>query len=94
MRLKVEEVGLTPLNGCRRCGEDFTSLRTFDAHQIIEDDIHRCLDHDEMLERGWEQNAQGRWVDAVAAKKTREAFSHASGGLGAPPSASEGEEAA
>ena len=36
MKLRVELAGLTPLNGCRRCGEDFTSLRTFDRHQIVE----------------------------------------------------------
>jgi hypothetical protein len=33
MQLGVERAGLTPLNGCRRCGHDFTSLEYFDRHK-------------------------------------------------------------
>jgi hypothetical protein len=78
MRLKVEDAGLTPLNGCRRCGEDFTSLRCFDLHHVTEKvddvDIHRCLDYEEMEAKGWKRDSKGRWLDAVKAKAAREYF--------------------
>jgi hypothetical protein len=101
MRLRVEEAGLTPLNGCRRCGEDFTSLRTFDAHQLIEHvdagpdgtdlvEIHRCLDSDEMTALGWEEKIPGRWVDATRAREAREAFSRVPEHLGASARGLEG----
>ena len=88
MKLRVELAGLTPLNGCRCCGEDFTSLRSFDRHHVVgvvdDEEFHRCLDHDEMQALGWRLNPQGRWVDGVAADKARDPFSRATERLGAP----------
>jgi hypothetical protein len=91
MKLKVEEAGLTPLHGCRKCGQDFTSERTFAAHRIgvhaytflegldlepPREDGRRCLDSDELLGLGWKERIPGRWVDTLAAKKARQSFSH------------------
>jgi hypothetical protein len=81
MRLKVEEAGLTPLNGCRRCGEDFTSLETFDAHHVAEDEIHRCLDSKEISANGWTTDRKGRWFNPVRSARARAAFSKASESL-------------
>lgn len=70
---------MRPLNFCRSCGQDFTSLSAgFDAHRVgeyksgdykgsLEDwtpnQGRRCLSVGEMRERGWEQTDQGRWFD-------------------------------
>jgi hypothetical protein len=79
----------TPLNGCRACGQDFSSLETFDGHRVGSykytfarglqqvppvEDGRRCLDRDEMLERGWEQSDKGRWFNPARAERARKAF--------------------
>ena len=64
MKLHVEKAGLTPLNGCRACGEDFTSLETFDGHQPGD-----CLTDTEMQALGWEQDAKGRWTNPLRASR-------------------------
>lgn len=72
----------TPVNGCSGCGQDFTSLRLFDAHHVGDFALdwpenskgRRCLDSDEMQAMGWERNARGRWVDPARAEKTRRHF--------------------
>ena len=63
-------------NGCRGCGRDFASVDAFDRHRlgshrftysvglsfdVPREDGRRCLDADEMLERGMEVDPQGRW---------------------------------
>ena len=63
-------------NGCRGCGRDFASVDAFDRHRVgshlftyseglafdvPREDGRRCLDADEMLERGMELDANGRW---------------------------------
>lgn len=71
-----------PLNGCH-CGEDFTSLRLFDAHRVgvhaydyspDRPDGRRCLNEAEKVERGWEKVAKGRWQDPAAVEDARLRF--------------------
>ena len=72
----------TPLNGCSACGEDFTSLELFDAHHVGDheldwpehEDGRRCLDSEEMTERGWVQNIKGRWVNPARSERAGRAF--------------------
>lgn len=77
------------MNLCRRCNQDFASVRLFDAHRVgvhaytfsegmdldppVEDG-RRCLDIPEMQEKGWTQDDQGQWCDLVRAAATRKAF--------------------
>jgi len=78
-----------PLNGCRECACDFTSLRLFDAHRVgvnaytysesvamepMREDGRRCLGADEMLERGWARNDKGRWFDPEESERARARF--------------------
>lgn len=64
------------MNLCRPCGEDFSSVGSFDAHRVGEHDytLHeglkmeppredgrRCLTVDEMEEAGWDKDKHGRW---------------------------------
>lgn len=72
MKLKVEEAGLTLLNGCRRCGEDFRSLRAFDAHHVNEGSVLTCLHPTEL---GLVEDDKGRWFDPERAEAAREHFS-------------------
>jgi hypothetical protein len=73
----------SPLNLCRACGSDFTSVRLFDAHRIGRheyswsrelEDGRRCLDIEEMHERGWEQEQNSRWFDPKHVERARQAF--------------------
>jgi hypothetical protein len=77
------------VNTCRACGSDFTSLETFDAHRVgtheytfneglkfeppVEDG-RRCLNADEMREKGWAPDDKGRWVNTARAERARRAF--------------------
>jgi hypothetical protein len=78
-----------PLHGCSGCRQDFTSLALFDRHRVgtyeytleqglkldpPQEDGRRCLDTDEMKEKGWEQDDRGRWIDPVRVQASREAF--------------------
>jgi hypothetical protein len=67
-----------PLNECGKCGCDFNSIRLFDAHRVGKHaylylaglpDGRRCLTVDEMLNRGWTTNANGRWTDPKRAQE-------------------------
>lgn len=64
------------MNLCRACGQDFRSLKAFDAHQVgrceytfaegmcmepPREDGFRCLDVDELEELAFVRNAFGRW---------------------------------
>ena len=64
------------MNLCRRCGQVFGSVELFDRHRVGRhaytfgvgmelgrEDGRRCLEVDEMGERGWTLNGRGRWVD-------------------------------
>ena len=83
---------MNPANLCRRCRQDFASLRLFDAHRVglheftfseglafepPREDGRRCLDTDEMCARGWHLNEQGRWSDPARAARTRNYFEKA-----------------
>jgi hypothetical protein len=72
---------MTPLNLCRGCGADFTSLRLFDAHRVGAHDYHwsadrpdgrRCLSVDEMRMKSWRIDGRGRWTDPARAADVRE----------------------
>src|SRR5262245_26202887 len=71
-----------PLNGCSARGHDFTSPALFDAHHVGDhmldwpehEDGRHCLDADEMMERGWVQNLQGRWLNPVRSERAQERF--------------------
>jgi hypothetical protein len=72
-----------PLNGCSGCRQDFTSLRLFDAHRVgvyaypwspDREDGRRCLDAAEMLERGWEQDERGRWINPAEIARGKQAL--------------------
>jgi hypothetical protein len=71
---------LNPLNLCRACGNDFTSVKLFDRHRVgvhaydyspERPDGRRCLSAEEMLENGWRQDARGRWIDPVRVADAR-----------------------
>ena len=64
------------MNLCGGCGLDFGSVSGFDAHRVGRhaytylqgldqtppvEDGRRCLDPDELAERGWRQDTRGRW---------------------------------
>jgi hypothetical protein len=58
------------MNFCRRCNQDFSSVVTFERHQIGDRNHDhspatpggfRCLEPHEMIELGWFINARGRW---------------------------------
>jgi hypothetical protein len=97
-----------PLNGCGGCRQDFTSLRLFDAHRIgafesgnyqghIEDWSlelgRRCLDVEEMAERGWEQDEKGRWFDPERVEDARRRLGRVAEAEIAPPGGEATEEA-
>jgi hypothetical protein len=67
---------MTPLNECAECGADFTSLELFDRHRVgrHEPDERHCLSGDEMREKGWESDSQGRWTDPARAMRARRRF--------------------
>jgi hypothetical protein len=63
---------VNPLNLCRACDNDFTSVKLFDRHRVGvhayewspgRPDGRRCLTVEEMLANGWDRDANGRWVD-------------------------------
>lgn len=81
-----------PTNGCGGCGHDFASLEVFDRHRVgvhtytyseglkmepMRDDGRRCLAADEMAERGWRQDAKGRWTDPKRARRAARRFQDA-----------------
>lgn len=89
---------MAPLNECSSCGCAFTSLTLFDDHRIgkhaytysesiamepMREDGRRCLSADEILERGWEQNAKGRWFDPIETQRARVGFARTSESLSA-----------
>jgi hypothetical protein len=80
------------MNLCRSCNQDFGSVSLFDRHRVgayepgnykghIEDWSpelgRRCLDEEEMTERGWELDARGRWTDPVQVERARRNFAPA-----------------
>ena len=80
------------MNLCRACGSDFTGVRLFDAHRTgthaytfsegmaFDPPVQtgrRCLDPDEMAEKGWAQDDNGRWFDPAKAKAVRAYFEDA-----------------
>lgn len=69
------------MNLCRSCGEDFSSVEGFDRHRVgvheylwspEREDGRRCLDVEEIVSLGWEQNAQGRWFDPERVARARD----------------------
>jgi hypothetical protein len=89
------------MNMCVCCKEDFASVRMFDNHRVGKheylyseglrmdpprEDGRRCLDADEMLAKGWQQDEQGLWFSPESREKAREYFSDVHG---TPESASD-----
>jgi hypothetical protein len=70
---------VNPLNECAACGEDFTSLRLFDAHILSKasDPHFDCMQTDEMVAQGWQRDIRGRWLDPASAERARAAFATA-----------------
>jgi len=74
------------VNYCTACGNDFTSLRLFDAHRVGKHEFlaseqrphgRRCLTQDEMLERGWVRHDSGGWIDPTRVEDARQRFAAA-----------------
>ncbi len=74
---------MNPLNQCGACGEDFTSVETFDRHRVGEHEHRfstahpegrRCLSGDEVLAKGWQWDDKGRWFDPVRTARARVHF--------------------
>ena len=74
------------MNFCRSCRQDFSSIRAFDVHRVGRHDYsfreglerepsvedgRRCLDPDELCERGLELDARGRWALREHAERGR-----------------------
>jgi len=53
----MDELPLSPANGCRRCQKDFGSLSAFDKHMAG----GSCLTAAELTARGWRRDSRGRW---------------------------------
>lgn len=64
------------MNGCRECGQNFTTVKAFDEHRTgfhaftysegikmepQRDDGRRCMTFSEMTEFGWSQDNHGQW---------------------------------
>lgn len=79
--------GLDAVNVCAECGEDFGSVRLFDAHRVGKhaytfseglgmdpprEDGRRCLSIEEMRGQGWDVDERGRWRDPERASDARE----------------------
>jgi len=71
------------MNLCRGCGQDFSSVRTFDRHRVGKHeylasderpDGRRCLTIEEMEEIGWEQDVRARWFDPAEVQRARASF--------------------
>jgi hypothetical protein len=70
-----------PLNGCARCGRDFSSLAAFDAHFVNlaadhrwtpeRPDGFRCLDEDEIAEK-LEVDDRGRYRLPLTEEKRKQ----------------------
>jgi hypothetical protein len=63
------------MNLCRSCNKDFGSLSAFDAHRAGSyeyrwdpelEDGRRCLDSEELTEKGWKQDRYGRWRQPIS----------------------------
>jgi len=78
-----------PLNYCRSCGQDFSSIKMFDWHRVgvhsytysegikmtpMREDGRRCLSVDEMRAKGWTLNDRERWIDPALVARARAAF--------------------
>ena len=73
------------MNLCRSCGQDFGSIRAFDAHRVGRNeytyneehtDGRRCLSLEEMQAAAFVSNGRGRWSLAghlQAARNVRDA---------------------
>lgn len=52
---------------CAKCGTLFNSVSVFDRHRVGSwqdaGKYRRCLSVDEMVARGWSQNARGFWIE-------------------------------
>jgi hypothetical protein len=77
-------------NLCSSCSKDFTSVDGFDAHRVgvhaytyaegvamepIREDGRRCLDVDELVALGYEQDEDGRWFNVAKCDATRRYWS-------------------
>jgi hypothetical protein len=60
------------MNLCRGCGQDFSSVKTFDRHRVGGHEYlwsperpngRRCLSVSEIQGLGWTLNKWGRWLD-------------------------------
>jgi hypothetical protein len=58
------------MNLCRACRRDFTGVRDFDSHRVGAHAYvwsldapagRRCLDSDDLADKGWTQDRHGRW---------------------------------
>ena len=91
-----------PRNGCGACRADLTSLRLFEAHRIGDHALdfsehengRRCLDAEEMLARGWERDAKGRWHDPARVDDARRRLRHVAEAQTAAPTPKDDSEAA
>ena len=91
------------MNQCSGCGENFNSVTMFDKHRVGKHeytfaegqaissmiiDGRRCLDTDEMDQKGWSRNIHGKWSDPAEAERVRSRFR----GKGSGPGDDEGGE--
>jgi hypothetical protein len=66
------------MNLCAACGQDFGSLRSFDAHRVGSYATgRRCLSPEELPQHGFTVNGYGRWSLASEADRARRRFSTA-----------------
>jgi len=64
------------VNECGECGLDFSSVEAFDKHRVGRHEPleRRCLSLEELKERGFAQDARGRWTIPARAARARAAF--------------------
>ena len=71
-----------PLNFCRSCNRDFSSVSAFDKHRVgkheyvydlFHQDGRRCMTFDELKENGFDLNQRNRWFLVEDAERLRKA---------------------
>ena len=68
-----------PKNFCRECGKDFRSTWGFERHRVgsFVPLNRRCLTVPELIAKGYDLDAYGRWYDVKRAIEARERFENA-----------------
>jgi hypothetical protein len=69
---EVNTAGHPFIHSCGDCGQDFHG-RTLQQRHRVGSKLHkRCMTPEEMIQKGWHQDTQGRWRRAAPTESDRE----------------------